>query len=112
MSCGIELAIKVLNCCELPSETLPTKYSLYKSQIPAVSIYGHGLSTRVCLDQTGNASSAPLLRTLPTFLSTGHILNQSFGHGRSSATSSSFVAGSSPSHFDQSASSRMTGIRS
>jgi len=49
---------------------------------------------------------------LPTILSTAQIFNASSGHGLSNASNSCLLAGSSPSHFDQSISTRITGIRS
>jgi hypothetical protein len=60
---------------------------------------------------SGKINSGPLFLTLPTLLSTRQIFSQSSGHGRSGANNSSWVADSSPSHFGQSLSARITGIR-
>jgi hypothetical protein len=60
---------------------------------------------------SGRIKSGPVLRTLPILLSTGQIFSHSSGHGRSSASNSCSVAGSSPSYIGQSLSPKMTGMR-
>jgi hypothetical protein len=64
-----------------------------------------------CGSSSGKINSGPVLRTLPTLLSTRQIFSRSSGQGRSSASNSCSVAGSSPSHFGQSLLARMTGMR-
>ena len=64
------------------------------------------------MSSIGIINCGPLFFTLPTALSTSQIFNASSGHGLSIINNSLSVAGSSPSHFGQSASARTTGIRS
>jgi len=66
----------------------------------------------LALNRQRSARCGPLFLTWPTILPTGQIFSDASGLGLSGATSSSSAAGVSPSHFGQSASSTITGIRS
>src|ERR1700733_13002032 len=60
--------------------------------------------------QTATANCGPVFLTLPTALPTGQTFSALSEHALSSASNSSSVAASSPSHFGQSLSARMAGI--